>query len=87
MRRRPDSHPEHAGYRTRVIKADRAATRIVEGLRRGEPWALRLAAWMEEQTGERCPECHCDECTAAFSGGTGGMVTTDDSTGATPSAW
>ena len=62
MQRRPDPHPEHAGYRARVIEADRAATRIVEGLRRREPWALRLAAWMEERTGERCPECHCDEC-------------------------
>jgi hypothetical protein len=63
MRRRPDPHPEHADYRARVIEADRAATRMVEGLRRREPWALRMAAWMEERTGERCPECHCDECT------------------------
>lgn len=60
MRQRPEDRPEHAAYRDRVIEADQTAARIVEGLRREEPWAIRLAAFLERLTGTTRPECHCD---------------------------
>jgi hypothetical protein len=62
MRERPEDRPEHAAYRARVIDADRAAERLVEGLRKNEPWANRLAAFLERATGTTRPACHCDQC-------------------------
>lgn len=63
MSQRPTHPPEHADYRARVLDADKAAERIVEGLRTNEPWALRLAAHLERVTGTTMPVCDCDEGT------------------------
>jgi hypothetical protein len=62
MNHRPMQSPEHADYRTRVIEADRAAERLLQGLRKNEPWAIRLAAHFERVTGTTRPVCYCDEC-------------------------
>lgn len=60
MSERPPQNPSDGAYRRKILEADAAAARLVEGLKNNEPWAFRVAAFLVEAAGDgpmRCENC------------------------------